>query len=475
MDHGMRVLSGILPNRRDNLHYAFQHIAPEHFRSEQLRVIWNLTEHYYNLTAGLLPPQVLSDLLERKGTEPAKAILLEQTLQEIIETPIEDDQFRYSIDALRDIREQQLTGESIATGFEILERGIKLPGEIEERKGHRHAREYLYSELGHIDRLGNAESAPEGDMRLETKEMLEDYATRKSGKFVAGVMTGIPALDRATAGHQKGDLALYCAYTSQGKSMLSAQLGWHAAVEQGKNVFLATSETVRAQYMRRLAARHSRQPQFGAPEGIDTTDIKNGTLSVGDEEIYRAVLDDLRTNPNYGKLYVTQIPRDATMAFLEARLSRQQQLWHIDLVVIDYLNLIKPSTKRQSSREEANDIIKDAKLLATSFNRGEGVPVVSPWQMSQTAFRNATGTDGRSGTGLYGLTSLADTSEAEKSADLLVTLLRYPETPKKAKLQVLKARDSDIPPPMDLDVDFRCAFLGEQSVGFGESSSEYGL
>ena len=61
--------------------------------------------------------------------------------------------------------------------------------------------------------------------------------------------------------------------------MLATQTAWHAAFVQGRNVFFATSETVRAQVMRRMLARHSKLPQFEFPEGLDTTKIKNGTLT----------------------------------------------------------------------------------------------------------------------------------------------------------------------------------------------------
>lgn len=456
IDHSVVVLSGIIPGRIDNLLYALQHLQEEHFRLDHHRNMFTMLERYFNLAGDILPKQTLSDLLERQGVDAAKTLLYEELYTECFEHDVPDHAFRYSVDALQDLRAKQLTGETITASFEILERGLKVEGT--ELKGHSDARQFIYSELARIDKLNNAEASPEGDMRGEGNEILQDYADRKSGKIMPGIKTGISAIDYSTSGFQPGELCLICAYTGEGKSMLTTQTSWHAVVREQKNVFFATSETVRKQVKRRIYARHSREPQFGYPQGLNTTDIKNGTLTPEEEKIFAAVVEDFDKNPSYGKLYLAQVPRGATLGFMEARLSRQAQNFHIDLAVVDYLALLKPDRKRQSSREEYNDIIKDAKVLATSFNDGQGVPLISPWAMSQSAFKEALRT------GEYQLANLAETSEAEKSSDCIIALLRQPDAPKEAKVQFLKLRDGEIPAPFTLELAYHCAYLGEKQT-----------
>lgn len=476
MDPARLVLSAIVPNRKDLLAHALQHLEPEHFREETVRIVFSLLSRYYDVAADVMPLKFLSDLLAKRGVDAAKQLLYEELYAELEKTGVADHEYRYSVDALKEDRARQLTGEAITTSFEILERGATIGRE--DLRGHGEARQYLYGELARIDKLNHAEAAPEGFLSAERDRMLEDYANRKAGKDQGqGIKSGIGIIDRATDGFQNGEMILLCAYTGEGKSMLATQIAWHAAYEQAKNVFFATSETVRAQVMRRMYARHSRQPQFNFPEGLNTTKIKNGTLSDQEEEIYRSVLNDVHSNPSHGKMYVAQVPRGATLGFVESRLNRQAQQWDIDLVVVDYLALIKPDQKRQVQREEFNDILKDAKVMSTSHAEGRGVPLISPWAMSQTAYKEALRT------GFYTLANLAETSEAEKSSDQIWSLLRFPEQKGEAKMQCLKMRDGDPPAPFTVETGYHCAYLGEKdgspaellSAGLGFTDSPFGM
>lgn len=478
MDHAKNVLAGIVPNRKDLLLYAMQHLDDDHFRGEVQKGIWRAIERYYDVAGDVLPKKTLTDLLSSSKTlETSKALLYEEEFAEIESLTLADHEFRYAVDALKDQRAEQLTGEAITTAFEILMRGAEVGRDVLE--GHKEARTYAYSQFAHIDKLDNIEVAPEGDMRYEGSDILKEYIDRKAGKTGQGILTGIPSVDKASGGFQKGELTLVCAYTNQGKTQLCCQTAWDAAIQQGKNVFFATSETVRTTVRRRIIARHSRLPQFGLAKGLDSTDIKNGTLSPAEEKSLKEVVDDLDNNPNYGKLYIAQIPRGATLSYLEARMNRQGALWNIDLGIMDYLALLKSDRKRNSEREEFNEILKDAKVYATSFNEGSGLPLISPWQIKQEAYKNA------QVTGAYGLASLSDTSEAEKSSDQIITLLRQPEQPNQLSLQFLKMRDGEVPNAISLETDFRCAYLGDKksggyslsgsSSGSSTSLSSYGL
>jgi replicative DNA helicase len=453
-DHARTVLAAVIPNRRDFLNVAMAQLEPEHFQSEVYRNIFILLDRYYNLAGAILPKDALSDLLRRNGADEARVLLYEEGYEDLHQTTVADHEFRYALDALKDVRAEVLTGEAIATAMEILSRGT----DIERRhfEGHRDAREFLYAKLTGIDRIGGADQAPEGDMRSDVGDIMDQYAKRKSGKITTGVLSGIPAIDRVTDGFQNGELDLICAYTGEGKSMLSTQIAWHACVKQGKNVYIATSETIRDQVRRRIIARHTREEQFGLPEGIDSNDIKNARLTPEQERKLAEAVEDFKHNPLYGRLQIAQIPRGSTLGMIEAKLSRYNQSTPVDIVIIDYLTLIKPDRHRNSQREEMNDVIKDAKVMATTFADGRGVPVISPWAMNQAKYLEAIRTGG------YTLASLAETSEAEKSADMILSLLRLPEQPKEVKTQMLKNRDGSLPAPFTLEADFRTTFLEEK-------------
>lgn len=459
IDHAQVVLAGIVPDRRDRLLVAMQLVSEEHFRRLEFRNIFTMLVRYYDVAAHVPTSEAVRDMLTRSGAEASKAILYEELYADLSTTQVADHEFRYAIEALRETRAEQLTGEAITTAFEILERGA----EVERRrlKGHREAREFLYAELGRIDKLGALESSPEGDVRHEADDIRREYADRKEHKEIAAtVRSGIEAVDVATSGFANGELILVCAYTGEGKSMMATQTAWNACVRQGKNVFFATSETVRGQVRRRLLARHSREAQFGVSAGLNARDIKDGTLSIPDgEKVWDAVVEDFTHNPAYGSCYVSQVPRGATLSAVEARLARYASQHRVDLVIIDYLALLRSDRRRQKAQEEYNDVIKDAKVLATSFDGGRGVPLLSPWAMSQSRWKEALTR------GEYTLGSLAETSEAEKSADQIISLLRQLDTPNEVKVQFLKNRDGELPKPFVLETDYRCAYLGDKTTG----------
>lgn len=456
IDYELDVLAGIIPERKDLLMFADQHLELDHFKTEVPRNVFRMVRKYYELTGGVLPITVLSDLLQKsQDIDSAKALTYEGYYVQIASHSISDHEFKYAVDALKERHSDQMTGEAMVSGFEIFQRGLEVDGL--PLKGAKEAREYVYQEFAKIDRLDLTDNAPEGDMRFDGASMWQNYLDRKSGKIGQGVLSGISSFDAMTGGFHNGELSLFCAYTNQGKTQFCTQTAWHTAVVQGQGVFFATSETVREVVLRRIYARHSRLPQFEMPQGLDSEDIKRGSLTPKQETVLKAVMDDFHTNPNYAPLYIAQIPSGATNTYVEQRMKRAATEFHVALGVWDYLALFKATVRRQGEREEFNQVIREAKTFSVGFDDGRGVPIISPWQIKQSEFMNACRN------GYYTLGSLADTSEAEKSPDGIYAMLRMPESKHEAMIQVLKARDSDIPSPITVNVDFRSTYLGDHT------------
>jgi replicative DNA helicase len=456
-DHSELVLGGILSAsnpRRDLLAQAIVQLTGDHFVQDIQKNIFALLVRYYDRTGDVMPERIFTKALEDNQIETAKVIAYSETFKALEALSVSQSEFKWGLSALKEDLAKRLTGLAIAESMEILERGYEVGKDF--LKGHDDARKYLSSKVAEIERKGNAESSPEGNILLESDAILQDYVTRRDTDVARGIHTGVRSIDQATGGLQRGELVMVCAYAGQGKSMLSTQAAWSAAFEQGKNVFFATSETVRSQVTRRLLARHSRLSMFGKPEGINSADLKRGTLTAADEKILKDVLDDWRNNPEYGKLDVVQVPRGATLTYVETRLREFGRQHGCDLCIVDYLALLKPESKRGNEREEFNEILRDAKGMATSFNDGEGVPLVSPWQMSREAFKQAV-RDRQ-----YSLASLADTAEAERSADVIMALIRDEENMNEMRLQFLKTRDDQLPVIREVEIDFRSTYIGDR-------------
>lgn len=462
-ENSATVLGGILPNRKDLLAVAVLQLNPELFFANEIhRNIFIFLHRYYDRADGVMPEGTFVAALEASGVETTKALAYSQAFKQLVELPVTEPEFRWALGEMHNEYAKKQTGFIITNSMEILERGFEVDRQV--YKGHEAARHYLMSEIHKLDRLSNIEAAPEGNIFSEADSIMQQYLNRKNATTPPGILTGIPSIDNQVGGFQPGELSLVCAYTNQGKSQFVTQTAWDATVRQGKNVLFATSETVRDTVIRRCLARHSRLPQFGYPRGLDSSAIKKGTLTREEEQIFRAVLDDWTNNPAYGTLNAIQIPKDATLDYVEQRAKAQARDIGLDLVIDDYLALLSPYVRRNNEREEFNEILRNSKLMAVTLKNGEGVPVISPWAMKQDAFKEALRTQ------RYGLAALSDTSEAEKSPDQIIALLRDPEVITEIRFQFLKLRDEGIPPIKTLEIDFRCSYLGDS-----QGASAFGL
>lgn len=476
-DHSKIVLAAILHNRRDLLEKSLSLLTQEHFPEKVHARIFGMLERYSDFTDGAVMPLKFLDDRLRGRADPGQIQLYTETYEALAEFAVDDAEFAWSVQQLREHAAEEATGTILTEGMEILRKGKTVDDEV--LVGSEAARIHILERFQEIDRELIRQDAPEGALQDEEDEMLADYAERKRARELGtsiGVRFGIEELDRKIGGLQPAELVLTAGYSSDGKSSLCVQLAWNAAVEQGKNVAFLTTETLRPQIRRKLISRHSKQPQFELPEGLNNRDIKAGSLLAAQERAYAEVVRDLSKNPGYGKLYVAQVPRASGIASIEQRLYRIQRRFNIDLVVMDYLGLLISERRRQTQREELASILKDAKVLATTFDNSRGVPFVSPWQVTRAAREAA------ENLGAYSSASLSETAEATNSPDVVVSLLAPTDnTDRHADLtmQVLKNRDGETANGIMVAVDYAtCHFRSKRMTvedftrGSGFSASD---
>lgn len=176
----------------------------------------------------------------------------------------------------------------------------------------------------------------------------------------------------------------------------------------GKNVLMFTTETTREEMEIRIIARHSREPKFKVPGGLDSHEIMSGTLSSENKEALREVLKDFKSVDG-GRLFMVQMPANGSVDYVYTKANQYNRKAPIDIILIDSINLLRASRRYDSKREMLEDMLQAFKRFASSFDNGRGVAIVSPWQMSRAAWKEASDAGG-----VYTLASLSDTSEAEK-------------------------------------------------------------
>ncbi len=217
---------------------------------------------------------------------------------------------------------------------------------------------------------------------------------------VTGVATGFRSLDALTSGLQKQDLVVIAARPSMGKTSLALTLVQHAAIESKAVVGIFSLETsAESLAMRMLCSEAS----------VDAQKFRSGFLS--NEEWSRL-------GKALGKLADARIFIDDTPAIsvLEMRakarrLATEQK--QLDMIVVDYMQLMSGSTRRFESRQqEVSQISRELKALAKELN----VPMVALSQLSRAPENR---TDHRPQ-----LADLRESGAIEQDADLVAFIYR---------------------------------------------------
>jgi hypothetical protein len=111
------VLGAIIPRRRDLLHTALARVEEEHFADANNRFLWRLLCRYYETAGEIVSREALTVLLQRQNRDAAEQLMLEELFDALSGMEVQEHEFRFSIETLRDRRAEQLTGDSITTAY----------------------------------------------------------------------------------------------------------------------------------------------------------------------------------------------------------------------------------------------------------------------------------------------------------------------------------------------------------------------
>jgi len=457
-----QALGGVLPDRTDRMAMLVRVMVKEHW-PPAMQEIFDLLRKYFILTSGMPTPVDWKNLLDRAGVEPAVKEAFLTLYQRCYKMPdIPDHVWAYSLEVMRDQRSRDMLLEALSEAAIVLTDG-KANRKGEKVQGYNASRVLLQQRMGSIEQLMlDAGRTPEGDVMSESKAAFADYVDRKDRGIHEGVMTGLDTLDALSYGSQRGEFWLIAAYSGHGKTQTLTNIAWQAVVD-GHNVVYFTLETLRAQVARRFHTRHSSHPKFGWSEGLLYDEIKSGSLSKADEKRFKKVLYDLAQTKEYGRFEVIWTPRGASPDSLRMKLEVLESVYPIDLVIVDYAGLMGPGKRVERRQEGLVEILQGLKGLATGHNRGVGVPVMSAYQMTRIKMEEARGSGG------YTLDSLAETAEAERSADVVMSLMRQSDEDTEVHAQVLKYRDGQTA-SFYLETDFARSLVRDRD----EAKKEFG-
>jgi replicative DNA helicase len=227
----------------------------------------------------------------------------------------------------------------------------------------------------------------------------------EQGREITGLRTHYTELDRMTSGLQDSELIIIGARPSMGKTALAINIAQNAAVHDGKVVAVFSLEMSKESLLRRLHAREALE---------NSRKIQTGFLPKEDKGKLLSALERLMES----KLFIDDTP-GITLPEMRAKARRlKQQTGQLDLIVIDYLQLMAgtaPSGKKsfENRTQEVSSISRGLKALAKEMK----VPVVAAAQLSRS-------NEQRTGDKKPLLSDLRESGSIEQDADVVAFIHR---------------------------------------------------
>ncbi|HAO98689.1 MAG TPA: replicative DNA helicase [Fibrobacteres bacterium] len=253
----------------------------------------------------------------------------------------------------------------------------------------------------------------------DTFKLIESY---QKGE-VTGVPTGFKDLDDMTSGFQKTDLIVLAGRPGMGKTALALSMLAHASIDRRKTTAFFSLEMGREQLVQRLLCRQAQVNMHLLRTGrLSQRDYPKLSLAVGPISDAKIFIDD---QPSMNILELRAKCR---------RLKAQQGL---DMVMIDYLQLMQGAGRMENRQQEISQISRGLKALAKEIN----VPVIALSQLSRAV-------EQRGGDGEPKLSDLRESGAIEQDADLVMFVFRdemYNKEAEKGKGKIILAKQRNGP------------------------------
>jgi replicative DNA helicase len=212
------------------------------------------------------------------------------------------------------------------------------------------------------------------------------------------ILTGFAALDDFLGGLQRSDLIVLAARPSLGKTSLALNIARNAAINQKACVALCSLEMSRDAVVQRLLASES---------GVDSRKVRLGRFSEQDEVKIMEASGILSEAP----IYIDDSPQLRAVD-IRSKVRRLHFERNIDLIIIDYLQLIQGDGKNETRVQEISKITRALKTLARELN----VPVLTVSQLSRAVEWRAVH--------VPQLADLRESGSIEQDADVVIFIYR---------------------------------------------------
>jgi replicative DNA helicase len=314
------------------------------------------------------------------------------------------------------VQEKATLRRLVEVGTKIAQSGYANIGEVDDLVNQAQAAVYQVS----ASTRGQEYSELEESIKSAVAEM--EAAEIRGGDLV-GVPTGFTELDALTHGLHPGQLVIVAARPAVGKSTLALDIARHAAIRKRKPVIFFSLEMSRSEIAMRM---------LSAETQIPLQNMRKGTM--GETDWVR--IADIRSRISDAPLYIDDSP-NLTMVEIRAKSRRLAERVGLQMIVIDYLQLLTSGKKVESRQQEVSEFSRALKLLAKEL----GVPLIA---ISQLNRKSEEAKDKKPD-----ISQLRESGSLEQDADVVILLHRpdlgEKEHPRAGEADVILAKQRNGP------------------------------
>ena len=260
------------------------------------------------------------------------------------------------------------------------------------------------------------------DVLQSSYDEMARNAGNKGG--ITGIPTGFEELNKRTGGFHGGELIIIAGRPGMGKSAFAVNIAEYVSINLGKTVAIFNLEMPREQIVNRILCSQAL---------VSNGRIRTGTMEPDDWEKICNVADTIAKAP----IYIDD-SASITVSQIRAKCRRLKQTKNLDMIVIDYLQLMQGSGRSESRQQEISEISRSLKVLAKELD----IPVIALSQLK----RESEGQKGKKPI----LSDLRESGAIEQDADMVMFLFRnyyYSKNPEEKDLAeciIAKNRSGDV-------------------------------
>ena len=240
---------------------------------------------------------------------------------------------------------------------------------------------------------------------------------------LTGVPTGFEKLDKMTSGLQAGDLIIVAGRPSMGKTSLAINMAEYAAIRHEKHVLIFSME---------MSAESLAMRLISSIGGVNHSQLRSGTFA--DDEWTR--INHAVSQMTRAPIYIDETPA-LTPGELRSRSRRLKREHGLDLIVIDYLQLMQVPGTKENRATEISEISRSVKALAKELK----VPVIALSQLNRSVEQR---TEKRPV-----MSDLRESGALEQDADVITFIYREEvydkDTPRRGIADIIVAKQRNGP------------------------------